>query len=134
MAILLTVTVKETEEELTALLRKSTAATKPRIKMLLAANCLKCILELHISRLITDSDIFQIYGLWAYARFFDCRLVTAGQSGGGLPDRGLFKAICPRRGGLFDCLRHLSLVNIKTDRLFLFLLPDMCDKKIFIVL
>jgi transposase len=36
MAILLTVTVKETEAELTALLRKSTAATKPRIKMLLA--------------------------------------------------------------------------------------------------
>ena len=36
MAILQTISVKESKEELTALLRKSTAATKPRIKMLLA--------------------------------------------------------------------------------------------------
>ena len=38
--------------------------------------------------------------LMGYARFLDCRLVTAGQSGGGLPDRGLLKAICPRRGAV----------------------------------
>jgi transposase len=36
MAILQTITVKETKEDLTALLHKSTAVTKPRIKMLLA--------------------------------------------------------------------------------------------------
>jgi transposase len=36
MAILQTITVKETAEELTALLQKSTTSTKPRIKMLLA--------------------------------------------------------------------------------------------------
>lgn len=36
MAILQTITVKESEEELAALLKKSTVATKPRIKMLLA--------------------------------------------------------------------------------------------------
>jgi hypothetical protein len=36
MAILQTVTVKETSEELRLLLQKSTGSTKPRIKMLLA--------------------------------------------------------------------------------------------------
>lgn len=36
MAILQTISIKESKEELTALLRKSTAASKPRIKMLLA--------------------------------------------------------------------------------------------------
>ena len=36
MAILQTITVKETKEELSALLHKSTAGIKPRIKMLLA--------------------------------------------------------------------------------------------------
>jgi transposase len=36
MAILQTISVKETIEELTVLLNKSTVATKPRIKMLLA--------------------------------------------------------------------------------------------------
>ena len=35
MAILQTITIKETPEELAVLLHKSTAATKPRIKMLL---------------------------------------------------------------------------------------------------
>jgi len=32
MAILQTISIKESKEELTALLRKSTAASKPRIK------------------------------------------------------------------------------------------------------
>lgn len=36
MAILQTITIKESKEELTTLLRKSTTATKPRIKMLLS--------------------------------------------------------------------------------------------------
>jgi len=36
MAILLTITVKESKEDLMTLLRKSSIATKPRIKMLLA--------------------------------------------------------------------------------------------------
>lgn len=36
MAILQKITIKESKEELTALLQKSTTATKPRIKMLLA--------------------------------------------------------------------------------------------------
>jgi transposase len=36
MAILQTITIKESQEELTSLLKKSTEATAPRIKMLLA--------------------------------------------------------------------------------------------------
>lgn len=36
MAILQTITIKESKEELTTLLQKSTTATKPRIKMLLS--------------------------------------------------------------------------------------------------
>jgi hypothetical protein len=41
---------------------------------------------------------------------FDCGLVTAGQSGGGRPDRFYIeRLIVPGRPYLFDCLRHLPV-------------------------